>query len=56
MPQEHNSKMGTYLTNTIYVGTASTDLTTNIARRLKELTGEMTARFKAIVASAGGNG
>lgn len=55
MPQEHNAKLETYLTNTVYAGSASTDLTTNIARRLKELTGDMTARLKSLIASAGGN-
>lgn len=53
MPEENNSKLQTYLTNTVYVGTASTDVTTNIIRRLKQLTGEMTARFKAMIVSAG---
>lgn len=45
--------MQTYLINTVYVGTASLDNTTNITRRLRELTGEMTARFKAIITAAG---
>lgn len=53
MPQEVNAKVQTLLVGTTYAGTASGDLTTNTIRRLKELTGEMTARFKAIVAAAG---
>jgi hypothetical protein len=47
------SKTHAYLTGTVYVGTASTDVTTNIIRRLKELTGDMTARLKSIFVSAG---
>lgn len=53
MPQENNGRLQTYLTTVVYVGTASTDLTTNIIRRLAALTGEMTARFKAMIVSAG---
>jgi hypothetical protein len=48
-----NEKVQTYLTVTVYPGTASTDVTFNIIRRLKELTGDMTARLKAIIVSAG---
>lgn len=53
MPQENNSKLQTYLVGTVFVGTASTDLTTNIVRRLLQLTGEMTARLKAMIVSSG---
>lgn len=53
MPQGDDEKIQTYLTNTVYPGTASTDLTTNLIRRLKQLTGDMTARLKAIVVSSG---
>lgn len=53
MAGETNSKLQTYLTNTVFVGTASTDLTFNLIRQLKTLTGDMTARFKSILASAG---
>lgn len=54
MPQGINEKTEAYLVGTVYVGTASTDLTTNLVRRLKELTGQMEARWKSIIASAGG--
>lgn len=53
MPKDNNSLLQIYLVGTVYVGDASTDLTTNIMRRLRELTGEMTARFKAMIVSAG---
>jgi hypothetical protein len=53
MPQECNAKMQIYFDQVLYVGTDSADLTTNLVRRLKELTGEMTARFKAIIVAAG---
>lgn len=53
MPEGDNEKAQTYLTNTVYAGTASTDLTTNLIRRLKELTGDMTARVKSIISSSG---
>lgn len=43
----------TYLKGTVYVLTPSNDLTTLWVRRLRELTGDMTARFKAIIVSAG---
>lgn len=55
MPQDNNSQLQVYLTTVVYIGTASTDLTTNIVRRLKELTGEMTARLKSMIVSAGGS-
>lgn len=55
MPNGNASKLQNYLTQTVYVGTASTDTTTNIIRRLKALTGEMTARLKAMIVSAGGS-
>jgi hypothetical protein len=55
MAQENNSLLQTYLVGTVYLGSASTDLTTNMIRRLLELTGEMTARLKAMVVSAGGS-
>ena len=53
MPQENNSKMQVYFATVLYIGTSSTDLTTNIVRRLAALTGEMTARLKSIIVSAG---
>lgn len=50
----HNEgKMQTYLSTVVYVGSASTDLTTNIVRRLLQLSGEMTARLKAMIVSSG---
>lgn len=54
MPQGINEKVQTYLTVTVYPGAASVDHTTNLIRRLKELTGSMEARWKAIIAAAGG--
>lgn len=53
MPQGNNEKLQVYLVGTVYVATPSTDLTTMIVRRLGELTGDMTARFKAMILSAG---
>jgi len=53
MAQGNNEKLQIYATDTLYVGTASTDLTTNIIRRLNALTGDMTARLKAMIVSAG---
>lgn len=53
MAQHENDKIQKYLTGTVYVGTASSDLTTNLIRRLKELSGDMTARLKAIIVSSG---
>jgi hypothetical protein len=53
MPKGNNGTLQVYLTGTVYVGTASTDLTTNIMRRLKELSGDMTARLKAMIVSGG---
>lgn len=53
MPQGNNEMVQTLLVTVTYVGTASTDVTTNIVRRLKELTGEMTARLKSIIVAAG---
>lgn len=48
-----DGKVQTYLTNTVFPASASSDLTTNLIRRLKALTGDMTARLKAIIVSAG---
>lgn len=53
MPQGNNEKVQVLLVGTTYLGQASTDLTTNICRRLRELTGDMTARLKAIIVAAG---
>lgn len=53
MPKGCNENTHGYLINTVYAGVASTDLTSNIIRRLKQLSGEMTARLKAIFSSAG---
>lgn len=51
MPQGNNEKVQTYALNTLlYV---SLDVTTNIIRRLNALTGDMTARLKSIIVSAG---
>lgn len=52
MAKDDNAKVQEYLNETVYAD-ASKDLTTNIIRRLKQLTGDMTARFKAIISSAG---
>jgi hypothetical protein len=55
MPQqENNSKMEVYFQTVLYVGSASLDVTTNITRRMAALTGDATARLKAIIVSAGG--
>lgn len=53
MPKDDTAELQVYLTQTVYAGTASTDTTTNIIRRLKELTGDYTARLKSMMASAG---
>lgn len=53
MPQENNGFLQTYLTNTVFIATASLDLTTNVIRRLGQLTGDMTARLKAMIVSSG---
>lgn len=51
MPQGNNEKVQTYcLTTLSYV---STDLTTNLIRRINALTGDVTARIKAIIVAAG---
>lgn len=55
MPQSDNELLQVYAVGTLFVGTSSSDLTTNILRRLAALTGEMTARFKAMIVSAGGS-
>lgn len=56
MPQGNNAKLSTYLQG-VYVaslpGRLPIDLTTLVTRRLKELTGDMTARLKAMIVSAG---
>lgn len=54
MAKHNDEKVQNYLTQTVYPGAASPDLTTNISRRLRELLGEMTARLKSIYVSAGG--
>jgi hypothetical protein len=53
MAQGVNEKVQVYLIGTVFVGTNSTDLTTNWIRQMKALTGNMTARMKAIIVSAG---
>lgn len=56
MPQqENNSKLEVYFQNVLYVGTASLDVTTNLTRRMAALTGDATARLKAIIVAAGGS-
>lgn len=52
----NNELLQVYALGTLYVGTGSLDLTTNVTRRLKELTtiAEFTARLKAMTVSAGG--
>ncbi len=52
-PQGVNEYLWIYLHDTVYVATPSNDLTTLIVRRLAALTGDMTARFKAMIVSAG---
>lgn len=48
---DQNSQVQTYALNTLlYV---STDVTTNITRRMNALTGDMTTRLKSIIVSAG---
>lgn len=51
----NEAKVQEYLNETVYPGTASTDVTTNIVRRLAALTGDATARFITIIKAAGGN-
>lgn len=53
MAQGIDGKVQVYLATVVYVGTASTDLTTNWIRRMNALTGDLTARLKAIIVSAG---
>lgn len=53
MPQGNNEKLQVYFATVLYVGTASTDVTTSIMRRLAALTGDMTARLKAMIVTAG---
>lgn len=53
MPQGNNGKLQVYFATVLYVGTSSLDLTTNIMRRLAALTGDMTARLKAMIVTAG---
>ena len=53
MPQDCNDKMAVYFDQVLYPGTDSIDLTTNLLRRLKALSGEMTARFKQVIVAAG---
>lgn len=56
MAQEVNAKLQVYLVTAVYIGTASSDLTTNIIRGMKDLAGsyrEMTARFKGLIGGAG---
>lgn len=51
MAADQDSQVQTYCKNTLlYV---SADVTTNIMRRLAALTGDMTARLKAIIVAAG---
>lgn len=52
-PRDQNSLVQVYLVGTVYAGTASTDLTTNLTRRLAALSGDMTARLQSIIVSAG---
>lgn len=54
MSQSNDEKVQNYLTQTVFAGTASPDLTTNIIRRLLATTGDMAARFIAIILAAGG--
>lgn len=51
---ENNGKLQNHLVGTVFAGTASTDLTTNVVRRIAALTGEVTARLKAMLVAAGG--
>jgi hypothetical protein len=48
-----NGKVMFYLNGTVYLATPSTDLTTMLTRRIKELGPNATANFKSIIASAG---
>lgn len=55
MATDNNTLLQKYALEVLYVGTGSTDLTTNVIRRLAALApGEMTARLKAMIVSAGG--
>lgn len=53
MPQEVNAVVQTFLKVTVYLGVSSDDATTTLIRRLNELSGDMTARWKAVIAAAG---
>lgn len=55
MPQDVNAKLQVYAKNTLYIGTASNDLSYNIFHRMTDLaaTREMTARLKAMIVAAG---
>lgn len=48
-----NTQVYVYLDGTVYAASPSGDLTTLLTRRINALTGEATARFKSIIASAG---
>jgi hypothetical protein len=54
IPQQGiNECVQIYLVGTVFVGQASADLTTNIIRELNLMTGDMTARLKALIVSSG---
>lgn len=53
MAQGNNEKSQVYFATVLYVGTSSTDVTTSFVRRMAALTGDMTARLKSILLSAG---
>lgn len=56
MPQQDTEgKLENYFQTVLYIGTASLDVTTNITRRMAALTGDATARLKAIIVAAGGS-
>ncbi len=48
-----NTHLQKYFKEVLYVGTASNDMTTNLVRRMAALTGDVTARMKAIIVSSG---
>lgn len=52
---DNNTGLQKRLLEVEYVGTGSTDLTTNLVRKLNAGTGEMTARLKALIVAAGGS-
>lgn len=55
MPQSNDEKLHGNLVGSVFAGTSSTDLTTNIVRQLRAAAGaEYTAKYIAMILAAGG--